>query len=136
MPRFTPVAMACTMAVAFPSLALAQSAEPASKETQTITVTASKRVERLQDTPTAITALSGEKLEQLGVEKFADYVSLIPNLAQAGGGGAGVGTVVMRGLYTGSQQTTATTAFYLGESPFTASASLAISAISTPDPDR
>jgi iron complex outermembrane receptor protein len=135
MPRLTPVAMACTMAVAFPSLALAQAAEPPSKETQTITVTASKRVERLQDTPTAITALSGEKLEQLGVEKFADYVSLIPNLAQANGGGAGAGTVVMRGLYTGSQQTTATTAFYLGESPFTASASLAISSISTPDPD-
>lgn len=135
MPRLTPVAMACAIAVALPLAAFAQTAEPASKDTQTITVTATKRVERLQDTPTAITALSGEKLEQLGVEKFADYVSLIPNLAQAGSGGAGVGTVVMRGLYTGSQQTTATTAFYLGESPFTASASLAISSISTPDPD-
>ncbi|WP_083748741.1 TonB-dependent receptor [Pelomonas sp. KK5] len=96
---------------------------------ETVYVSASKRRERLQDAPLAITALGAETMERLGVTRFTDYMTLVPNLTQAGT------TVVMRGLYTGSQQTTNTTAFYVGESPFTSSGSLAVGALVTPDPD-
>ncbi len=95
----------------------------------TVYVSASKRRERLQDAPLALTAMSAETIDRLGVSKFTDYMTLVPNLTQAGN------TVVMRGLYTGSQQTTNTTAFYVGESPFSTSGTLAVGALVTPDPD-
>ncbi|MGH8031074.1 MAG: TonB-dependent receptor domain-containing protein [Luteimonas sp.] len=56
-------------------------------------------------------------------------------MSQAFGGIPGIGTVIMRGLYTGSQQTTTTTASYLGDTPMTASGSLALSTLTTLDPD-
>ncbi len=136
-------ALACVAALAAPQIALAQAAaapEPAASASdrdgvQQVVVTASKRRERLQDAPVAATVLTGATIDKLGVESFGDYVSLVPNLAQAGGATPGLGTVVMRGMYTGSQQTTNTTAFYIGESPFSASGALSVGALVTPDPD-
>ncbi|WP_158513896.1 TonB-dependent receptor [Ramlibacter tataouinensis] len=101
----------------------------------TVEVTASKRKERLQDTPQAISVLGGEQIERLGIEKFTDYMSLVPNLTQAAGASPGFGTVIMRGLYTGPQQLTNTSATYVGDSPFSASGSLSVGALLTPDPD-
>lgn len=165
MHKKTQLTLACAIALAAPAAALAQTspvtpaqavgpakevappAEPASapaqaakaseiQELERVTiVTSSKRRERLQDAPTAITALSGGTLDKLGVEKFSDYVSLVPNLSQAFGGTPGLGTIIIRGLYTGSQQLTNTSAVYLGESPFTASGSLSVGSLVTPDPD-
>jgi len=39
-----------------------------------VVVTAQKRAENLQDVPLSITAIGSEKLEQLGVQNFDDYV--------------------------------------------------------------
>jgi iron complex outermembrane recepter protein len=150
MHKSTRISVACAVAFTMTSSALAQPAAPTqnakpdqpeknaaetSVTVETVVVTANKRKERLQDVPLAITAFSSEALERLGVEKFGDYMTLVPNLSQAGGGTPGVGTVVMRGLYTGSQQTTNTTAFYVGEAPFSSSGALAVGALITPDPD-
>jgi hypothetical protein len=44
-------------------------------EFEEITVTATKREESLQDVPIAVTALTGEALEELGITNFSDYVS-------------------------------------------------------------
>ena len=119
-----------------PAAAPAQaSAAPEVAKVESITVTASKRVERLIDTPTAITALDAQKLENLGVENFTSYAGLVPNLNQVGGVAAGQGTVVIRGLFSGSQQITNTTAFYIGETPFSANATYAAGSLVTPDPD-
>jgi iron complex outermembrane recepter protein len=112
----------------------AKAAEPESPMQQVI-VTASKRRERLQDAPVAITAFTSDTIEKLGIDKFSDYVSLVPNLAQAVGSSPGIGTIIIRGMYTGSQQTTNTSAVYFGESPFSASGSLSVGALVTPDPD-
>ena len=43
--------------------------------------------------------------------------------------------MIVRGMYTGVQQQTATTIVYLGEAPFTGSGGLSLSALTTPDPD-
>jgi outer membrane receptor protein involved in Fe transport len=162
MHKKTHLALACTLALVAPGAVLAQqtpaaplqatepekavappaasasaaAAPPAVQTLERVTVvTSSKRKERLQDAPTAITALSGGTLDKLGVAQFSDYVSLVPNMSQASGGTPGFGTIILRGLYTGSQQTTNTSAVYLGESPFTASGSLSVGALVTPDPD-
>ena len=45
-----------------------------------IVVSAQKRDESIQDVPFTITALTGEKLDQLNVQDFADYARSIPSL--------------------------------------------------------
>ena len=139
MPRPTRLALACAAVVAVYPQANAQSAATAADAApdvdQTVVVTASKRRERSIDVPTALTAVSSQQIENLGIERFADYASLVPNLVQVGGSAAGAGTVVMRGMYSGPQQTTNTTATYLGETPISSSGTLAIGAFFTPDLD-
>ncbi|HEX4618601.1 MAG TPA: hypothetical protein VH135_02665, partial [Steroidobacteraceae bacterium] len=48
---------------------------------QEIVVTAEKRTENLQDVPISITALGTQKLQDLGVQNFDDYVKYLPSVA-------------------------------------------------------
>lgn len=57
-----------------------QSADPAASGLEDIVVTARRRAERLQDVPVAITAVSGEALEQRGVRAVEDLRSTTPSL--------------------------------------------------------
>ncbi|HZG47077.1 MAG TPA: TonB-dependent receptor [Allosphingosinicella sp.] len=100
-----------------------------------IIVTASRRRERLQDVPSAVTAFDGRTLETIGAQNFRDYVGLIPGLSQRDLGNPGQGTIIIRGLNTGPQSITNTTATYIDEAPFSASGFLSAAAILTPDPD-
>jgi len=63
------------------------------------------------------TALGSDTMENLGVKGFQDYIGLVPGLSQRGGGTPGVGTVIIRGLNSGPQQTTATTGYYFDDAP-------------------
>jgi outer membrane receptor protein involved in Fe transport len=107
----------------------------AEAQDQEIVVTASKREERLRDVPSAITALTSETLETQGIKDFRDYATLVPGLAQRDLGAPGLGTVILRGLNTGPAQSTPTTAFYIGETPFTAAGFITNAALFTPAPD-
>ena len=61
-------------------LALAQATEPPdSGRLEKITVTAERRLTVLDDTPAAVTALNGTKLQEQGVTTLADVVTLAPN---------------------------------------------------------
>jgi iron complex outermembrane recepter protein len=100
-----------------------------------VVVTATKRTQRLIDTPEAISVLSANAIQNLNVQSFQDYASLVPNLNQAGGIGLGSGTIILRGLNTGPDSLTNTTSVYLGDTPFTPNGSFAIGAFQTPDPD-
>ena len=100
-----------------------------------VVVTASKRKERLIDTPLQISVVSKDAIQDQNLKTFQDYASLVPSLNQAGGLGAGSGTIVLRGLNTGPESLTNTTAVYLGDVPFTPQGSFAIGAFQTPDPD-
>src|SRR5712671_3919964 len=64
-------------AVATALLPLLAQADTALEE---IVVTAQRRVERLQDVPLAITALSGSDLTDLGVRQAADITASVPNM--------------------------------------------------------
>lgn len=110
-------------------------ADKSDQEIIEIIVTASKREERLRDVPSAVTAVTGEKLERLGVQSFRDYASLVPGLSQRESGAPGLGTVILRGMNTGSQQLTNTTAYYIDDTPFTATGFVSSGAMVTPEPE-
>lgn len=65
-----------------------------------VVVTAQKRSENLQDVPVSIQALGGEKLEQLQVSAFVDYVKFLPSVSFTTSG-PGFGQVYMRGVASG-----------------------------------
>jgi iron complex outermembrane receptor protein len=65
-----------------------------------VVVTAEKRTENLQDVPLSITAINTEKLGQLGITDFNDYVKFLPSVA-AQSAAPGFARVFMRGVASG-----------------------------------
>ena len=45
-----------------------------------VLVTARRRVESLQDAPLAVTALTGQALQDAGISNLADITEMVPNL--------------------------------------------------------
>lgn len=131
-------ATATLMALTAPIAAYAQAAPSRNSDNQLdeLVVTASKREERLRDVPSTITALTSDTLTTLGVRDFRDYATLVPGVSQRDTYGApGLGTVILRGMNTGSQEFTNSSATYVDEAAFTANGFYAISALVTPAPD-
>ena len=62
-----------------------------------IVVTASKREQSLQDVPISITAITGEKLEQAGIQNIVDLSYAVPNLSVTEFGGPGGSLIIIRG---------------------------------------
>jgi iron complex outermembrane recepter protein len=80
----TTAAVSVLMGVALPSLAYAQEADIPEAEgeaggVEEIVVTARKRAESMQRVPIAVSALSGDQLQQRDVESVMDLSSVIPN---------------------------------------------------------
>ncbi len=69
-------------------------------ELQTITVTAQKRVEKLQDIPAAATAITATDIERAGVNNIQDVAQLTPNLVIIDQLRPGIQTVSFRGFTT------------------------------------
>jgi iron complex outermembrane receptor protein len=72
-------------------------------ELEEIVVTATRQATNLQDTPIAITAVTAETLEEMGVKSVADLSNVVPNAQfrrAQGAFGPGV-TTFIRGLGTG-----------------------------------
>ena len=117
----TPVASAVLLALAAPS-ALAQEETTALGE---VIVTAQKRAESLQDVPISVEALGEERMEELNVQNFKDYVQFLPSVTMQPslGAGSGYNGVYMRGVATGGdgQATTSqpSVGMYLDEQPIT-----------------
>lgn len=70
--------LACTMLVAAPLTALAQTADD--KGTDVVIITAQKRSENIQDVPVAVTALDGDALQDAHVTTVLDLNALAPSL--------------------------------------------------------
>jgi len=122
--RAVPLASAIFAAV-HPALA----ADEETTGLQEVVVTAQKRAEDLQSVPLSITAINAERLEQLHITNFDDYVKFLPSVTSQGGGagggapGPGFSHVIMRGVssdstfnHSGPLPTVGT---YLDEQPIT-----------------
>jgi iron complex outermembrane recepter protein len=95
--------LASTMLAAAPALAQQQAdTPPPATDSTDIVVTAQKRSESLQNVPLSIQALSTQKLDELNVSNFTDYVQQLPSVSfQALGGTPGTNVVYMRGVASG-----------------------------------
>ncbi|MDC0088772.1 TonB-dependent receptor [Porticoccaceae bacterium] len=67
-----------------------------------VIVTAQKRAESLQDVPISMTALSGEKIEEAGINSLAELGAYVPNLSISEN--AVATGIYMRGVGPGAQQ--------------------------------
>jgi iron complex outermembrane receptor protein len=87
-----------------------------------IIVTATKRAEDLQSVPLSIQALSTQKLEQLNVKQFDDYVKFLPSVSYQSFG-PGFAAVYMRGVASGGDGNhsgpSPSVGMYLDEQPIT-----------------
>lgn len=78
------------------SQALAQSAPQAGVEE--IVVTAQKRIEKLQDVPVSVSAISGKQLEEQHLSKVDDIVAFVPSLHVTSPDGEGTPIFALRGV--------------------------------------
>jgi len=108
----------------------AQQAPPAAQgtdseqrhELDTITVTAQKRTENLQDVPISIDVLSGDKLTQMNVQNTVQVLKLLPSVSYTTAG-PGFGQIYMRGVASGGDGNHTgplpSVGIYLDEEPIT-----------------
>ncbi|GAB5450638.1 MAG: TonB-dependent receptor [Halioglobus sp.] len=81
------------------TIGLAPLAAQAQAVLEEVVVTARKREETLQETPIAVTALSGSNLQELGLTNISDLRKVVPNVDMYEGNGAsGTGNVFIRGV--------------------------------------
>jgi len=97
-----------------------------------IIVTAEKRSSTIQDTPISISALSGEQLQQQGIDGITGVVQSVPGLSMRTSG-PGQTELEMRGL-SSSGGSSPTVGFYLDDYPLTAPAAALVGKVVI-DPD-
>ena len=124
--KINKLSYAIITALSASSLAMAQDATEVKDgpKIETIEVTATKRTESIQDVPVTVSALSGQALENLGVDNFQDYVEFLPNVVFQGTG-PGQNEIYIRGAATSQTNIAVSTvqalqpsvAFYLDEQP-------------------
>ena len=92
--------------IAVASPALAQDGAEDDTGLGEIVVTAQKREQNLQDVPIAISALSAEKVEQLGIRDSRDLSGLAPNVTIVQGTtSSGAAVISIRGIPTPASET-------------------------------
>jgi outer membrane receptor protein involved in Fe transport len=101
----------------------APDAEPAkSHELDTITVTAQKRTENVQEVPISIDVLSGDTLTQMNVQNTVQVLKLLPSVSYTTAG-PGFGQIYMRGVASGGDGNHSgslpSVGVYLDEEPIT-----------------
>ena len=103
--------------------AQAQQQKP-KRQIEEVVVTATRVEESLQDVPISVSVLTGDAIEDFGIDNFADYVLQLPGVT-AGGSGPGQNTVYIRGVASTTPNLTTAgvaglapnVAFYLDEQP-------------------
>jgi iron complex outermembrane recepter protein len=110
------------------SAAFAGQAQDAAEDTelraQTITVTATRRAESVQDVPLNIAAVGGQQIEEQGFGELADVLAYVPGINVVDRGGRQGNPISVRGLNAdglgsgdGNNNGGGTVATYVGEIP-------------------
>jgi iron complex outermembrane receptor protein len=98
--RFAPKLLPLAVALIYAPQLMAQTA--AREETQVVEITAQKRVQKIKDVPLSVTAISGQALEDRGVEGPAALTGVVPNLNMTQAPVSSlIAAVGMRGLASG-----------------------------------
>jgi len=91
---------ATALLTAAPGMALAQTSNNDTAQLEEIIVTSTKRAERLQDVPVAVTAVTADVLDRNNVREVGDLVKLSPGLSIDYGSQPGNFSIKMRGIGT------------------------------------
>jgi iron complex outermembrane recepter protein len=118
---FTLTAGACGASMAIAADAAATAGSASDSELAEIIVTASRRSESIQNVPSTVTALTAGTLDQINARDLNDFAGFVPGLS-FGSTGASSNLLVIRGITTGSQLSSAT-GVYLDDIPIGASTS-------------
>lgn len=87
------------------------------RQSEEITVTTRKRVEKLLKVPASITVLSKADLHRYNIEKFNDYATQVPSLSFITGGGSAYGLAASRAIAIRGVVGNNTTGFYIDDTP-------------------
>ena len=90
-------ALGSALMVAAGGTAWAQGTASGGSQVEELVVTALKRSTVLQDTPIAISAVTGDTLAKMGVDNISDYAKAVPGLTLVDGG-PGARRIVIRGI--------------------------------------
>ncbi len=84
---------------------------------QEITVTATRREQRLDQVPISLTAFSQKTMDDLHIENFSDLAGVVPGLVlqTSPAGGQNANDVAIRGIFSGGNAPT--TQIYIDETP-------------------
>ncbi len=118
--RWLRILSASILGLASTGVALAQQ-ESSADQLQEVVVTAQKRTSTVQETPISITALTGQDLEDRGINDIQSIVQSVPGVSMRTSG-PGQTEIEMRGM-TSSGGNSSTVGFYLDDIPLTAPAS-------------
>ena len=95
------------------------------RQLEKIIVTSTRRSENQQEVPLSVQAMSGQKLQELGIDSFEDYVAFLPGVS-SDGQGPGKQETYIRGVSAGRADVRLSglggepsVAFYLDEAPIT-----------------
>nr|WP_319494472.1 TonB-dependent receptor [uncultured Desulfobacter sp.] len=88
-----------------------------SKTLETITVTAQKQEENIQEVSMGITAFSTQGIEDAKIESLSDLSDLVPSLMIFNEGGAGMNTPSMRGVHAPFETMTLSTGLFIDGVP-------------------
>lgn len=113
----------------------ANSQQSAPVTLEQVVVTATKQSETLQNTPVGLTLITSDRISALGITDFNDYMQYVPSLQISSEGGTGLGVPIIRGLYSGPEQTTSTVGIYLDDTPLTPSSAGFPGTLVMPDPN-
>jgi outer membrane receptor protein involved in Fe transport len=122
--RIAPRATALPLASAiFACMSVAHADTPTSAGTlEEVIVTAQKRTESLQNVPLSITAMGTQKLDELHVQNFNDYIKYLPSVSYQTLG-PGFAKIYMRGVSSGGDGNHSgslpSVGVYLDEQPIT-----------------
>ena len=113
----------CAAALCLPGAALAQDAPSAPRQIETITVTAQKREESLQDVALSVQVLDNTFLDQQQVTDFEEYAQLLPSVS-FNSVGPGSAQIYIRGISDGGDGNASgsqpSVGLYLDDQPVTA----------------
>jgi len=99
-PRYNPRNSSLASAVALALLGGSELAQAQQLVLEEVMVTAQRRVESLQDVPISITAISGERIDDLGITGLEELTQYTPNVTI--NNGAGTPNLFIRGVGSGT----------------------------------
>lgn len=94
----------------------AASDTPATAKLDTVTISATRRIEAIRDVPVAVTKISADAQLELGARDLTDMLSNVPGVTFDTRGTSDTGVVVIRGVTTGSL-TNPTVGIYVDDVP-------------------